>query len=76
MAHQGKMSARDLQKMKQNPGLAYATKPASELAMDNRDVWQVRMSFCLLPRRHCTSQEPGLRCVSCCIAITAIVYVQ
>ena len=45
MAHQGKMSARDLQKMKQNPGLAYATKPASELAMDNRDVWQVRMSF-------------------------------
>lgn len=43
MAHQGKMSARDLQKMKQNPGLAYATKPASELAMDNREVWQVHM---------------------------------
>ena len=41
MAHQGKMSLRDLQKMRQNPGLAYATKPASELAMDNREVWQV-----------------------------------
>lgn len=49
MAHQGKMSARDLQKMKQNPGLAYATKPASELAMDNRDVWQVRMPSQSLP---------------------------
>lgn len=45
MAHQGKMSARDLQKMKQNPGLAYATKPASELAMDNREVWQVHIFF-------------------------------
>lgn len=49
MAHQGKMSLRDLQKMRQNPGLAYATKPASELAMDNREVWQVRLSLQLLP---------------------------
>lgn len=41
MAHQGKMSHRDLLKMKQNPGLLFATKPASELAMDNRDTWEV-----------------------------------
>lgn len=62
MAHQGKMSARDLQKMKQNPGLAYATKPASELAMDNRDVWQVRTFFCLL------AQAPLFQLGCCCLS--------
>ena len=49
MAHQGKMSHRDLQKMRQNPGLAFATKPASELAMENTGgVWPVRLSLDLL----------------------------
>ena len=41
LAQQGKMSLRDLQKMRQSAGNQYATKPASELAMDNRDAWEV-----------------------------------
>lgn len=58
MAHQGKMSLRDLQKMRQNPGLAYATKPASELAMDNREVWQrCTKSYAKLPDSY-----PRLKC--------------
>lgn len=40
LAQQGKMSLRDLQKMRQSAGNQYATKPASELAMDNS--WEVR----------------------------------
>ena len=39
LAQQGKMSLRDLQKMRQSAGNQYATKPASELAMDNS--WDV-----------------------------------
>ena len=45
LAQQGKMSLRDLQKMRQSAGNQYATKPASELAMDNRDAWEV----CIIP---------------------------
>jgi len=41
LAQQGKMSLRDLQKMRQSAGNQYATKPASELAMDNREAWEV-----------------------------------
>ena len=63
MAHQGKMSARDLQKMKQNPGLAYATKPASELAMDHRDSWQVRMPLSVAAEA--TLHQPGARIMLC-----------
>ncbi len=45
LAQQGKMSLRDLQKMRQSAGNQYATKPASELAMDNREAWEV----CIIP---------------------------
>ena len=41
LAQQGKMSLRDLQKMRQSAGNQYATKPASELAMDHREAWEV-----------------------------------
>ena len=44
LAQQGKMSLRDLQKMRQSAGNQYATKPASELAMDNS--WDVSHRFC------------------------------
>ena len=43
LAQQGKMSLRDLQKMRQSAGNLYAQRPASELAMDNS--WDVSHSF-------------------------------
>lgn len=42
LAQQGKMSLRDLQKMRQSAGNLYASRPASELAMDNS--WDVSHS--------------------------------
>lgn len=65
MAHQGKMSLRDLQKMRQNPGLAYATKPASELAMDNREVWQVWPSDSAATSCCCSTASCCVSCQQC-----------
>ncbi|DBA68064.1 TPA: hypothetical protein ACH3X2_014084 [Trebouxia sp. C0005] len=58
LAQQGKMSLRDLQKMRQSAGNQYATKPASELAMDNRDAWErCTKSYARLPDAY-----PRLKC--------------
>lgn len=46
LAQQGKMSLRDLNKMKHSAGNQFNTKPASELAMDSD--WAVRFPLTLM----------------------------
>ena len=57
LAQQGKMSLRDLQKMRQSAGNQYATKPASELAMDHREAWEVLLLHLCSMWSNATPQE-------------------